>query len=48
MCTAGPNDNFWLKKNTGMDTNGYGMPNDTNFAFVFGEWGLLWVRMGAK
>ena len=47
MCIAGPNDNLWLTKFTGMDTNGCDMPNESNFAF-FGEWGVFLVRMGAK
>ena len=32
MCTARPNDNLWLPEATGIDINGYGMPNDSNFS----------------
>ena len=45
MCTAGPNDNLWLTKTTEMDTNGCGMPNDSNFALFLdnrGRRGSAW------
>ena len=31
MCTAGPNENLWLTKATGMDTNGCDVPNGSHF-----------------
>jgi len=48
MCTACPNDILWLTKATRTDKSGCDMPNDSKFALLFGQWGVLWVRMGAK
>ena len=40
MCNVGPNDNWWLTEATGMDTNGYDMSNDSNFALFLDSRGL--------
>ena len=47
MCITGPNMNLRLTKATRMDINGCGMPNDSSRS-LFGQWGVLWVHMGAK
>ena len=46
MCTAGPNKNLWLTKATRMDIYGYDMPNDSNFALYFGQWGCCGSAWG--
>ena len=35
MRTAGANENLWLTKATGIDTNGCHIPNDSNFALFW-------------
>ena len=47
MYAMGPNNNLWLSEAIGMDATDCGMPNDSNIA-LFGQWGVSWVRMGAK
>ena len=39
MCTAGPNENLWLTKATGMDTNGCDVPNGSHFDLFLGNRG---------
>ena len=41
MCTMGPNNNLWLTEAIGMDTNGCGMPNDSNFALFWSMGGFV-------
>ena len=48
MCTTGPNDNFWSTETTGMDTDGYDMPNGSSFALslVLGNRGCCRSALG--
>ena len=46
LCNAGPNDNLWLTKATGMDKSGCDMPNDSNFTLFDsgGSCGSTWEQ----
>ena len=46
MCTAGPNDNLWLTKVTGMDINYCEMPNGSNYALFGAVGGVLGLNWG--
>ena len=45
-CTAGPNGNVWLIEATGIDTNGFEMLNDGNFALLLGNGGCCGSAWG--
>ena len=41
VCTVDQNDNLWLTEATGIDTNGYGMPNISNVALFLTMGGVV-------
>ena len=48
MCTAGQNENMWLTKATGMDTNGCGMLTDSNWALFLDSGGVVGPHRGKR
>ena len=46
MCTVGPSDKLWLIEVTGMDEDGFDMPNDGDFTLFSGNRGCCGSTWG--